>query len=121
MAELFVLVALSALLAFIVREIWQDRRSAPPRRTAGDGSLVPGATSLETGLWVLAAVLAVLAVLALLSLSDAPQPPSSGRHAAVHALFGAAFGRFALPALLGAACVSAVCAAVAVRRRRKSS
>jgi hypothetical protein len=116
-ADLFVFVALGALLLFILWEIWANRRSALRRRAAAVGGFVPGRAAQEVALFVLAAVFLACSVLVLAS----PDLATSGRQAYLFRVLRDWFGILAAPALFLAVAGGAFVAGLSARRRRRAS
>lgn len=115
--ELFVMLALGALLVFILWDVWRNRRSVLAKRSrAGDG-FVPGGTTQEVASFVLAAVFLALGLFALYS----PELDASGRRAYVFSLVEYFLGRLAGPALFFAGAIAAFVRGVFVRKDRLAS
>jgi hypothetical protein len=114
---LLVLLALGALLLFILWEMWANRRSALKRRAAAADGFLPGAAAREAALFVLAAVFLACSVLVLAS----PDLAISGRHAYLFRILRSWFGTLAAPVLFLAVGVGVFVAGISARRRRLAS
>lgn len=115
-AELFLLVSLSALLAFIVWEGWRSRRSLTKRVRAPEG-FVPGGAAHEVGLFILAAVLLLAGVLTLYS----PELGASMRRTFLFRAVESHLGPLTACALFVGAAIAVLVAGVAARKKRLAS
>ena len=112
-ADLFVLVALGALLVFIFWEIWANRRSALRRRVEAADGFVPGGAARELALFILAAVFLACSVLVF----AAPDLASS-RYGYLLRALEAWFGPLMPPVLFLAVAAGILVTGVSARRRR---
>lgn len=115
--DLFVLVALGALLAFILWESWRNRRSALAKRARAPAGFVPGGTAQEVAFFVLAAAFLFGGVLALYS----PELGASLRRNYLFRYAESLLGPLTALALFFGAAIAALVVGLSVRKKRLAS
>jgi hypothetical protein len=113
-ADLFVLVSLSALLAFILWESWRYRRSALAKRARASEGLMPGGAAQEVAFFVLAAAFLIGGVLVLYS----PELTASMRRNQLFRLAEALLGPFTGSVLFVGLAIGAALLGFTVRKKR---
>jgi uncharacterized membrane protein len=113
-ADLFVFVALSALLVFILWESWRSRRSAPTKRARSPAGFVPGGAAQEVAFFVLAAAFLIAGVLVLYS----PELGASMRRSHFFRLAESWLGPLTSFALFVGAAIAVFVVGLSVRKRR---
>jgi hypothetical protein len=116
-ADLFFLVALGALLAFILWESWRNRRSALAKRVRAPAGFVPGGSAQEVAFFVLAAAFLIAGVVILYS----PELAASMRRNHLFRLAEALLGPLTGFALFVGVAVAVLVVGFSVRKRRRAS
>ena len=113
-ADLFLLVSLGALLAFILWEGWRSRRGPLVKKARSPAGFVPGGAAHEVGIFVLAAVFLVAGLLTLYS----PELGASMRRTLLFRMVESVLGPLTAFAMFAGAAIAAFVAGILMRKKR---